>query len=224
MSARAERVQHPDEPLLKLLGKIAARDTHESMRLLGSSPALASQTVAIGATRADSHPYFFRDIAHYAYAGDTSLHFAAAAYETELARALIARGAEVRARNRRGAEPLHYACDGGPGSTWWNADAQFGVVDFLIRAGAEPRAVDASGVAPLHRAVRNRCTGAVRALLLSGADARATNRTGSTPLHLAMLNTGRSGSGTAEAREQQAEIIRLLLAHGAEPADRVHKG
>ena len=224
MSTKAEHLRHPDDSLLSLLDRIAARDTHESMRLLWSSPALASQTVAIGATRAESHPYFFRNIAHYAYAGDTPLHFAAAAYETELARALIARGAEVRARNRRGAEPLHYACDGGPGSAWWNADAQFAMVTFLLSAGAEIHAVDASGVAPLHRAVRNRCTGAVRALLLSGADARATNRTGSTPLNLAMLNTGRSGSGTAEAREQQAEIIRLLLAHGAEPADRVHRG
>lgn len=223
MSAKAERVQHPDVSLLTLLSSIAARDTRESMRLLDLDPALASQTLNVGASRASSQPHFFRDIAHYAYAGDTPLHFAAAAYQTELALALIARGAQVRARNRRGAEPLHYACDGGPGSAWWNADAQFDVVDFLIRAGAEPGAVDASGVAPLHRAVRNRGTGAVRALLLSGADARATNRTGSTPLHLALLNTGRSGSGTAEAREQQAEIMRLLLVHGADSGDHADK-
>ena len=32
-----------------------------------------------------------------------------------LAESLVERGAAVRARNRRGAEPLHYAADGGPG-------------------------------------------------------------------------------------------------------------
>jgi hypothetical protein len=32
----------------------------------------------------------------------------------------VAHGASVRARNRRGAEPLHYAADGNPGSAGWN--------------------------------------------------------------------------------------------------------
>ena len=47
---------------------------------------------------------------------------------------------------------------------------------------------------------------------------------GSTPLHLAVQTTGRGGSGSEEARRQQAEIIRLLLARGARPTDRDARG
>jgi ankyrin repeat protein len=83
-------------------------------------------------------------------------------------------------------------------------------VTTLIEAGADPNAVDKSGVAPLHRAVRTRAAAAVRALIAGGADPRRPNKTGSTPMHLATQNTGRSGSGSPEAKAQQAEIIRLL--------------
>ena len=43
--------------------------------------------------------------------------------------------------------------------------------------------------------------------------ARAVRRidgSGSTPIHLATLTTGRGGSGSAESKAQQAEIVRLL--------------
>lgn len=82
-------------------------------------------------------------------------------------------------------------------------------------AGADPNAIDKSGVAPLHRAVRNRCAAAVRALIDGGADPRAPNRNGSIPLLLVTQNTGRGGSGSAEAKAQQKEIVRLLLQYGA---------
>src|SRR5450631_4383298 len=101
-----------------------------------------------------------------------------------MARAFLKHGANVRARNRRGAEPLHYAADGIPGSITWDPDAQSAVVEFLIRAGADPNSTDKSGVAPLHRAVRTRCAAAARALLTNGAAALGKNKRGSTPLHL----------------------------------------
>jgi len=88
---------------------------------------------------------------------------------------LITIGADVRARNRRGAEPLHYAVDGGPGLPAWNPRTQSQIIAMLISAGADPNAVDKSGVAPLHR-VRNRCAAAVRALIDGGADPRALTR------------------------------------------------
>ncbi len=56
-------------------------------------------------------------------AGDTALHIAAAAYRTDLAQRLVAAGADVRARNRRGAEPLHYAATGAPGSAGGTPEA-----------------------------------------------------------------------------------------------------
>jgi ankyrin repeat protein len=53
---------------------------------------------------------------------------------------------------------------------------------------------------------------------------RAPNKAGSTPLHLAVQNTGRSGSGSDLARQQQAEIIALLQEHGAKPTDKDSHG
>ena len=145
--------------------------------------------------------------------GDTALHIAAAADRREIVRKLIVIGADVRAKNRRGAEPLHYAVDGMPGSRAWNPRAQAATVIYLIEAGADPNAIDQSGVTPLHRAVRTRCAAAVRALLEGGADARRKNKSGSTPMLLATQNTGRGGTGSPEAKAQQDKIVRLLEQH-----------
>lgn len=209
-----------EKELQALIRAIGGRDRRTTSQLLARSPALARGALRIGASRQEASSYFFDEIMHYAYAGDTALHIAAAAHEPELAARLVAMGADVRARNRRGAEPLHYAADGGPGSAAWNPEAQRAVVELLIEAGADPNAPDKSGVAPLHRAVRTRSTPAVRALLSNGADAVRKNESGSTPLHLAVQNTGRGGTGSEPSRREQAEIIRLLLEHGARASDR----
>jgi ankyrin repeat protein len=66
------------------------------------------------------------------------------------------------------------------------------------------------GVAPLHKAVRTRSAAAVRTLLDCGADPKQPNKSGSTPMLLARLNTGKSGSGSPEAKAQQQEILRML--------------
>jgi hypothetical protein len=197
------------QELLAAAQAIARRDP-DATRLLRASPGLAREPFRIGASRASSTDWFLVDIAHYVYAGDTLLHIAAAAYATDVARALVGAGADVRARNRRGAEPLHYACDGGPGAPTWDPRRQASMVKYLIDRGASPDALDASGVAPLHRAARTRCTGAVRALLAGGADPRLRNEAGSTALDLASTTTGRGGSGSREAKREQAIIVRLL--------------
>ena len=169
---------------------------------------------ADGATRQAANAYYLEEIEHYLYAGDSALHIAAAAHQHEIARELIAMGADVCARNRRGAQPLHYAADGIPGSRSWNPHAQAATIASLIEAGADPNAVDKSGVMPLHRAVRTRCASAVRALLDGGADPRSRNKSGSTPMDLATLNTGRGGSGSPESKAQQQEIVHLLEERG----------
>jgi ankyrin repeat protein len=69
---------------------------------------------------------------------DTALHVAAAAHLRELAQSLVARGADARARNRRGAEPLHYAADGSPETGSLRKKAQSEVIISLIEAGALP--------------------------------------------------------------------------------------
>ena len=63
--------------------------------------------------------------------------------------------------------------------------------------------------------MRNRSAAAVKALLDGGADPQAPNKNGSTPMLLANQNTGRGGSGSAEAKAQQKEILRLLTERGA---------
>jgi ankyrin repeat protein len=199
----------------EFLEVIVSGDIETAIKLLDVSPHLAKDHVIHGATRQVSKQNFFDEIQHYMYEGDTALHMAAAAYQTRIVAELMARGADVRARNRRGAEPLHYAVDGGPGLPAWNPSDQAKTIAKLIRGGADPNAADNSGVAPLHRAVRNRCAAAVRALIEGGADPRAPNKNGSTPMFLATQNTGRGGSGSAEAKAQQREILRLLKGRGA---------
>lgn len=199
-----------DQSALMALIRAIGVDDAVALRLLAASPALAGAQVAPGATRQAATDYYLDPIAHYVYAGDTALHVAAAAYRHEIAEKLIAFGAGVRTRNRRGAEPLHYAADGMPGAPTWKPDAQAAVIAILIAAGADPNAADNSGVMPLHRAVRSRCAAAVEALLAGGADARAKNKSGSSPMRLATRNTGRGGSGSPEAKAQQIEIVRLL--------------
>jgi ankyrin repeat protein len=203
---------------------IASHDANEASRLLAECPGLARQSLRAGASRAESTTNYFKEIEHYVYAGDTALHVAAAAYECSLVRDLLARGASPRAKNRRGAEPLHYATDGNPMSAAWNPVAQQGVVEILIDGGADPNSVDKGGVTPLHRVVRTRCASAVRALLANGADPLPKNKSGSTPLHLAVQTTGRGGSGSVQARDLQKEIIGLLLQYGARPTDEDSNG
>jgi hypothetical protein len=200
---------------MDLIRAIVADDAARALRLLATAPALARAYVEEGATRAHAKAHFLEEIAHYLYVGDTALHIAAAAYQAEIARKLIALGADVEARNRRGAAPLHYATDGAPGSPRWNPPAQAATIACLIAAGADPNAADLGGTTPLHRAVRNRCAAAVAALLDGGAEARRKNKRGSTAAQLATRNTGRGGTGAPEAKAQQAEIVRLLQRHGA---------
>jgi len=197
-----------DGDLRKLVDAIVSSDSTETIRLLEASPQLAVASFESGATRQTAKPCFLDQIGRYIYAGDTALHIAAAAYQPETVRKLIAAGANAHAKNRRGDEPLHSAAVGHPGSPRWNPAAQTVTIAVLIDSGADPNAVTKDGVTPLHRAVRTRCAAAVRILLERGADPKRKN--GSTPLILAAHNTGRGGTGLAEAKSEQQEIVRLL--------------
>jgi len=199
----------------ELVRLIVAGDAGAVSRLLADDPALATIASPAGAERQRPSEYFFAGIAHYLYRGDTALHMAAAAFQRPIAELLMRNGASCHAKNRRGAQPLHYAAD----ANHWRPEAQVQVIACLASAGADANALDASGTAPLHRAVRTRSLPAVRALVEAGADPRLRNGRGSTPLHLAVRTTGKSGSGSVTAREQQAGIIRFLLERGASPTD-----
>jgi hypothetical protein len=199
-----------DLALREMVAAIVAADAAAVSRMLTGSPHLSTASFQAGATRSAAKESFIDAVKRYIVVGDTALHFAGAAYQTEIARMLLAAGADVRARNRFGDQPLHAAAAGGPGSHRWNPSAQSATIACLVEAGADPNAASKRGVTPLHIAVRTRCAAAVSALLDLGADPTRTNKNGSTPMLLAQHNTGRPGSGSPEAKAQQQEIVRML--------------
>ena len=80
---------------------------------------------------------------------------------------------------------------------------------------ADIHAADKNGVTALHHAVRFRSPEAVKTLIERGANVnQACRRNGSTPLHRAATQTG--APGTAGRQSAAIEIIRLLLAAGAD--------
>jgi hypothetical protein len=136
--------------LTGFLVAIARLDSRAAVELLNASPSLATAKVA----RSDE--LFLAKRLAPVYEGDTALHAAGFTYDPEMAQELIIRGADIRAKNRRGAEPLHAAVMGVPGTAIWNPTRQRAVIAGLSEAGADPDAGADGGVTPLHRAVRNR--------------------------------------------------------------------
>jgi len=190
--------------LPRLLAAIAAGDRTLARAFLDAAPLLVSARLA----RRDE--FFIAECHAQVYEGDTALHAAAFAYDCEIARDLVVRGADIRARNRRGAGPLHAAVIGEPGTANWNPARQRAVIEYLTGAGDDPNMAALGGVTPLHRAVRNRCSAAVEALLHAGADPRLPNDRGSAPSDLARWTTGRGGTGSQAAKIEQRIITDLL--------------
>lgn len=205
-----EDMSTPAPGLGSLIDLIAAGKLESVEAALAADPTLTQ--AAHPSKKSDT---FHTILAHHVYGGDTALHVAAAAHAVEIVDRLLVLGSSPHARNRRGAQPLHYACDGGPMVARWDGDAQGRTVRRLLAGGADPAELDASGVSPLHRAVRCRCTPAVKALLEAGAGVELRNGGGSTPLHLAVQTTGRGGSGSEASRREQRAIVEALLDAGA---------
>jgi len=205
---------------LEFLRHVASGQIDQVLRGLKANPSFATIASDVGATRREASRYFLSEIGHYVYAGDTALHMAAAGARLAVAELLVGRGADCRAQNRRGAQPLHYAAD----ASHSDPSQQAEMIRYLLSLGADPNALNVDGVSPLHKAVRTRSCTAVQAMLDGGADPRAPNKSGSTPLHLAVQPTGRGGSGSQRARQQQAEIIKLLLHRGARVSDKDGNG
>ena len=142
--------------------------------------------------------------------GETMLMTAARTGRVEAVRLLIARGADVHAKEgRRGQTAL----------IWAAAEGHVAVLEELIKAGADFRTPLDSGFTPLLFAVRQGHIGAVKTLLKAGADVNevvkvARNprlpegerplRAGTTPLHVAVANA-------------HFELAAELLDAGADP-------
>lgn len=130
--------------------------------------------------------------------GMTALHWAAEHGNAELARVLVAAGANVRAVTRLGDyTPLHIAARGGAS----------GVVGALLEAGADVHArTSAGGVTPLHYAAAAGDRTSVALLLEHGADVDvAEPMWQQTPLMFA-------------AAAGRTAVVRTLVEAGASPA------
>ena len=104
------------------------------------------------------------------------LHVAAATDDVRLARALVASGVDVEARNGAGKTALEVAAA---------ADAA-GVIHVLVANGVDLQILDRSlRHRPLHLAARANASNAVSVLLGHGASSDVLNERGETPLHAA---------------------------------------
>lgn len=148
--------------------------------------------------------------------------------DLELARLLLAAGADVEAKGRYGMTPLHRAAYNGLTEA----------VRLLSAAGADVNAVDRRGHTPLYYAAEKGDTDAVRLLLEAGGSIQAALDKGWNKLHFAASagladkvrelleagadpNTGTwAGNGSAllsAAANGHTEVVRLLLEAGADP-------
>ncbi len=124
--------------------------------------------------------------------GQTPLMIAVSNKRKELVDLLLEGGADVDAATGYGGTSLHFAAH----------RSLVDVVRALLEAGADAGAADDLGKTPLHAAAA-RSAAVSGALLWAGADPRAEAAHRVTPLHLA-------------ARAGRADVVRLLLAYGAD--------
>jgi Ankyrin repeats (many copies) len=96
-----------DTKLMAPVKSIVSGNTAQVLQMIEAAPDLVRKSAITGASREAASQYFFPEIRHFLYAGDTALHMAAAGFKFELGQVLIDRGADCAAKNRRGAEPLH---------------------------------------------------------------------------------------------------------------------
>lgn len=115
---------------------------------------------------------FRRQMLYRSPAGETPLHLARG--NAEVLELLVAKGADVNARDALGQTPLHVA--------GWSADG----MKVLLAHGADVNARDNAGKTPLVEAMQYLDTQAFDALLARGADVNATDGKGRTPLYSAL--------------------------------------
>jgi ankyrin repeat protein len=121
-----------------------------------------------------------------------SLHDAVIIEDPNGLESMIAKGADVNAKDENGQAPLHVAVCRGSKK----------MAELLLKKGARIEALDKFGQTPLYDAVDYQKLEVARLLLDRGADVRATMTSGDTALDAAV----------AKGYKEMAE---LLLAHGA---------
>lgn len=145
------------------------------------------------------------------HGGNTALTFAARVGDLASARMLVNAGANVNDTDERGVSVMVLAAHSGFRD----------LVEFMLDEGADPNAAEA-GFSALHVTIMRRDEDLGRLLLANGADpnARITNwtptRRASADWYIHPALIGATPFWVA-ARLAQAEFMRLLVEHGADP-------
>jgi ankyrin repeat protein len=150
-------------------------------------------------TRETARPNVGRTPLHYAAGGP---QYGAGGQHLDVAKVLLAKGADVNAKAEGGYTPLHVASGLG----------QKEIVQLLLRSGANPNALDTRGT-PLHAAVLQGQKDIVLLLLNAGAQVNASDPHGTRPLDV----LGSVGSWYPS----HDDIAEILVNRGA-PVGREH--
>lgn len=177
----------------------------------------------------------------------TALMFASRAGHSAVAQLLIKHGAQVDAQTRTGAVPAFRTPASNSGSKgagivrggwpergerdptpgaktpllYASREGHLDIVALLLSSGAKLEKADADGVTPLLMAILNGQLTTARLLIDKGADVNASDWYGETPLWTAVdirdLDIPGPHQGNGVDREAAFELIRTILAHGADP-------
>ena len=134
----------------------------------------------------------------------TPLHQAGEKGNTEVAEALLAKGAAIDAKTDDGKTPLHWASLNGHTAT----------AEALLDKGAAIEAKSNDGYTPLHGASQNGHTATAEALLDKGAAIDAKTYIGNAPLHFASTM---GHTATAEALIDKGAVIEAKTNTGHTP-------
>lgn len=138
----------------------------------------------------------------------TPLHFAAGYNRVEVVELLLARNADVHAKDKGGLVPLHNACSYG----------HYQVAELLVKKGANVNVQDLWKYTPLHEATQKGKSEIVKLLLRYGAEPNKKNRDGRVPLDLVKENdqdisdllTGDAALLDAAKKGNVARIMKLV--------------
>jgi uncharacterized protein len=145
--------------------------------------------------------------------GVTALHLACSGGHADVARALVAAGADVNAMAKDGA-PLSIAV--------WEGHGE--LVEFLLAHGSDPRLSASNGETALHAAAYKGNVAAGSLLIARGADVNARTTTGTTDMFITSPPVCGEAPLHLAAAYGHREFVQLLLQSGAQKQIRDHTG
>ena len=135
--------------------------------------------------------------------GRTPLHAAALSCHADVIAYLLARGADLGAKDAAGNTPLHVAAAEGQRAPTAHKSRR-AAVKLLLAAGADVNAANEEGLTTLHLALARQRDELLDLLLENGADLKAKDKSGRTPLHYAAL--GNMTKALTVLLSKQAEV------------------